>query len=605
MEKTRDARAHRRGSSVVRARALQQRTWQELIPNGEPPDNQPGRPEVTILNANPFALGIANLGWQTVACHLQQREINVHVAFADTVSRGHVLDDSHRRAVDCQILAFSIPFEDTYLNVLRMLDALGLPLRSQDRSADHPLVVAGGMAMINPIPFSEFVDVVIVGEGRQALAQIAERYDGLRQRGMKKKDALYALADLPGVYIPSHYRLEIDRDGYVVALDCSNGRPRVESAPTLDLSSHPIYSHWTSPHACYEDDDYFSVMAAMGCHNKCPFCVVGTVQGSPDGHAISIEMPTVLELARERRRRYGTKLVKIFFSSAFSSRAAGEQGAALKALLRDLIQEDFACRVGSLNVRQADEELFELLRAGGQTEITFAPETNERQRPGIGKAYITDGKMHELAGYARKYRLSLNIYSLACLPGETDDDTRAYARLLASLRRALGRRQRMYVHYNPAFMKAQTAFQYFGNARPSEIRRKFRLLRQQLVDHNIEFVSVIDDPMVYYQPVLSLGDSQSAAVMLQLFRRQQPTEDDWERAFYELGLDDSRYFRAKDPNRTLPWEHIAFTDHERLRRRALAIGRREGEERDTPAAIPVQDEVEDWEPFGAVPVQRA
>jgi radical SAM superfamily enzyme YgiQ (UPF0313 family) len=242
-------------------------------------------------------------------------------------------------------------------------------------------------------------------------------------------------------------------------------------------------------------------------------------------------------------------------------------------LYEEMYRAGFSCRVGSLNVRQADEELFQLLHAVGQREVTFAPETVEELRPYLGKAYITDEKLHELASYAKKYGLSLNIYALGCLPGETDKHTRQFGALLCSLRRTLGTETNLFVHYNPAFMKAQTPYQYFGNTRPAEIRRKFALLKSEVDGHDIEFVSVIPDSMTYYQPVLALGDFNAGKVLAHLYRRAGVTETDWKRAFQKLGLSDERYFVAKDPTRTLPWEHIAYTDHQRLKRRAGALGK--------------------------------
>ncbi len=126
----------------------------------------------------------------------------------------------------------------------------------------------------------------------------------------------------------------------------------------------------------------------------------------------------------------------------------------------------------------------------------------------------------------------------------------------------------LYAHYNPAFMKAQTPYQYFGNTRPAEIRRKYNLLRSELEGEAIEFVSVIPNAMTYYQPILALGDFNAGKVLAYLYKRSKVTERDWKLAFEALDLKDSRYFTAKDPNLVLPWEHIAYTDHQRLKRRA-------------------------------------
>jgi len=191
--------------------------------------------------------------------------------------------------------------------------------------------------------------------------------------------------------------------------------------------------------------------------------------------------------------------------------------------------------VGSLNVKQADAELFQLVHAVGQQEVTFAPETVEELRPSLGKAYITDEKLLELAHLAGRFGLDLNIYSLGSLPGETDRHTRAFASLIRSLRQAQGDSGTVYVHYNPAFMKAQTPYEYLGNTRPAEARRKYRILRGELEGlAGVEYVSVIEDPMLFYQPVLALGDYNASRVLQRLLAVAQPGEDDWQRAFADL-----------------------------------------------------------------------
>jgi radical SAM superfamily enzyme YgiQ (UPF0313 family) len=528
-----------------------------------------------MLNANPFSWGVANLGWQCLTEYLLDREINVLLAFADTIGRqGRTFLNGPAHPESIDVIGVSVPFEDTYLNVLRMLQAVGLPLLARDRGDELPIVVLGGMSMINPIPLERFADVVVIGEGREAVHRIVKRRAEWRAGGrpFSKPEFLLEIAALPGVYIPSHYDITLDPDGYVEEFACRNGHPLIDANIVLDLTQYPITSKWTSEYALYEYDDYFSVMAAMGCHKKCPFCVVGHIQGSSSGRAVTIDVDAILELALRRRAEHGTNLVKIFFSSAFSPEDGDISSRAIKDLLVSLHRNGFHARVGSLNVKQADEELFQLVRAVGQGEVTLAPETVQELRPSLGKAYITDDKLRELAGLAGRLRLDLNIYSLGSLPGETDSHTRSFGTLIHSLRQAMGTNGTVYVHYNPAFMKAQTPYEYLGNTRPAEARRKYGILRGELDGiAGIEYVTVIEDPMLYYQPILALGDYNSSSVLLRLMSVASPTEDDWQRAFDELGLSDLRYFSPKDPTRRLPWEHIGYVGHEKMKKRAAAL----------------------------------
>lgn len=117
-------------------------SFESLIDYGYIPPEWPGAVKVGFFNANPFAKGIANLGYQCIADYLLQREVNVYFAFADTMRSDSFFINNHDVSpLDCDLIAISVPFEDTYLDVLRSLDRAGLPIYARERSNDSPLVV--------------------------------------------------------------------------------------------------------------------------------------------------------------------------------------------------------------------------------------------------------------------------------------------------------------------------------------------------------------------------------------------------------------------------------------------------------------------------------
>ncbi|HVI93286.1 MAG TPA: radical SAM protein, partial [Anaeromyxobacter sp.] len=126
-----------------------------------------GRLGVALVYPNAYRLGMANLG-----LHAVYRLFNDDAA--TVCERAFLPEDggeprtleSGRPLRDFHVVAFSLSFEEDYLHVLELLDRAGLPLRSADRDARHPLVVAGGIAVqINPEPVAPFFDAFLVGEG--------------------------------------------------------------------------------------------------------------------------------------------------------------------------------------------------------------------------------------------------------------------------------------------------------------------------------------------------------------------------------------------------------------------------------------------------------
>lgn len=548
--------------------------FETLVDHGYTPPEHPVGTKLGFFNANPFSTGIANLGYQCVADYLIQRGVNVYFAFADTMN-GRAFLNLDIPPCEVDLIAISVPFEDTYLNVLRMLKGAGLPIYARERGSDFPPVIIGGMAMINPLPLQEFGDVFVIGEGRETLYEIVRRFD-LCRKHYDKQEFLQAIADLPGVYIPSHFHIRLDADGYVDEFRAIYGSETIVANPPLPLDAYPIHSIWTSRYSCYEYDDYFSLMIAMGCNMKCPYCVVGNTQTDKSGRALISNADQCVEIALNRRERYGTNLIKLFFSSAFHG-SLQSNAQELKSLLEILLAHGFQARVGSLNIEQGDDELFRLLKAHGQTKVTFAPESVESLRPSINKEYITDKKLHNLAKLASKHDMDMTLYTLGGLPGENTTHSVQLVQLLRSLRRELKPACRLEIHYNSTIMKAQTPFQFCSTVRPETIRRRYQILKEGLSDlANIQIVSIIDDPMCYFQPILALGDSQVGQVLAHLYTKADVTEADWRSAFPELGLSDQHYFRPKDPDRRLPWEHIVYSNHSLLKRRLVSLARKSG-----------------------------
>jgi radical SAM superfamily enzyme YgiQ (UPF0313 family) len=522
------------------------------------------RPVVALLNANPFAEGIANLGAQVVADELLRHDFNVAFGFADTLSQGRLIGDPDLRA--CQVVAVSVPFEDTYHHVPRMLRALGLDPWSARRSDADPVLVAGGLALINPMPLSPFFDAMVIGEGRESIVEVCRLVEAARATGIGKPALLRRLAQVPHTFVPALYRQTVDHVGAVTATERDPEAPEtVSPGRPLDMDGSPIHSIWTTERSCYKYPDYYSVMVAMGCHLKCPFCVVGNVQGEASGRARTIGLDSIVRLAEDRRRDYGTRLVKLFFASSFSSHPDIDP-LNLKNLLDVMLTRDFECRVGSLNIKQADEELLALVRRAGQARVTFAPETGSTLRQSIGKPYSRDGKLLQVAAAAGRHDLGLDIYTMLGVPGEQPEHVDELAALIRDVRAALDPRQTLEVSINPAFSKAQTPYERQGTLRPEEIRPRFAYLRSRLPSEDgIEWVSVIDDAMAYYQPVLAMGGAELAGVLDRVSGSFSPTEAEWRTAVAGgVPGGDERYFRDRAPDEVLPWQHITYNSHRKL-----------------------------------------
>ena len=81
------------------------------------------------------------------------------------------------------ILAFTLPYETLYTNVLNALDLSGIPIFAQNRSKNDPLVIAGGHATFNPEPMSAFIDAFAIGEGEEIIVDVVNTYQRWKASG--------------------------------------------------------------------------------------------------------------------------------------------------------------------------------------------------------------------------------------------------------------------------------------------------------------------------------------------------------------------------------------------------------------------------------------
>ena len=72
--------------------------------------------------------------------------------------------ETHRALKDFDIVGFTLQYELSYTNILNMLDLGMMPLRSDNRGDEYPIVIAGGPCAVNPLPLVPFIDAFVIGD---------------------------------------------------------------------------------------------------------------------------------------------------------------------------------------------------------------------------------------------------------------------------------------------------------------------------------------------------------------------------------------------------------------------------------------------------------
>jgi len=95
--------------------------------------------------------------------------------------------ETYRPLNSFNIVGLTIQHELCYSNILNLLELGHIPLRSEERKEDDPLIIAGGPGAFNPEPLSRFIDLFVIGEGEEIIGEIIEVYK--KWKGKKRSRA--------------------------------------------------------------------------------------------------------------------------------------------------------------------------------------------------------------------------------------------------------------------------------------------------------------------------------------------------------------------------------------------------------------------------------
>ena len=73
-------------------------------------------------------------------------------------------------------LGITLQYEMCYTNVLQILDLSQIPIKSVDRTIDHPFVIGGGPCVYNPEPLADFFDLFYIGEAETVYYDLIDCY---------------------------------------------------------------------------------------------------------------------------------------------------------------------------------------------------------------------------------------------------------------------------------------------------------------------------------------------------------------------------------------------------------------------------------------------
>ena len=361
-----------------------------------------GRLSFALVYPNTYAVGMSNLGFQTIYRHLN--------ALPDVVCERVFLPDpedlpeykrtgtgpfsleSKRPLGDFDLVGFSITYEGDYINTLRLLGMAGIPLRPEDRRPEDPFVLMGGVcAFANPEPIAPFMDFVVVGEGEEIVGEIVAAYReafGATSLDDRRREALMdRLAPIPGIYVPQRYAVSYGDDGTIAGVRPQDGVPAIVAKRRLKkVDDFRTISLLRTPNAEYGHLALLEV--GKGCGRGCRFCLEGQIYRPVRHRSLDALRETVREIKKDSTR-------------------VGLVGACVSdypwigGLMQVLEEEGLEVSISSIRADSLTEELVSSLRRGGHRTLTVAPEAGTERLRHVIRKDISDAQLYEACDLVR------------------------------------------------------------------------------------------------------------------------------------------------------------------------------------------------------------
>lgn len=427
-----------------------------------------------------YSFALSSLGYLHIFRLMDEmEEVNVERVYSDSTK-------TEIQFKDVNAIAFSSSFDLDFMSIFSMFDKYKIPYKTSDRDKNMPIIFCGGpVVTANPIPYKDFFDFMIIGDGEQLNTNVVTILADNKNK--PKDEILKLLAKLNGVYVPTLNQEKIVKNS------C-----KIENC---------VYTPILSDDAFFKD--MFIIEISRGCANCCGFCMASYLN-LPVRFAPYENIIEAIDLGLQYTNKIALLGAQVSIHPKFKQ---------ICEYIAQKVQKnpEIEMSISSLRVDAVDDAMIKTLVSAHQKHVTIAIEAgSERLRKLINKN-ITEEQIKHTVETARLNGLKgVKIYAMIGIPTETQEDLNEMVRVAKELKQA-NKGFDISFAFSSFIPKPHTPLQWCGRFSTKELEKRQNFLQKEFhkIGVKTSFSSIKWD---YWQTVLSRGDDKISDFIIDVYK---------------------------------------------------------------------------------------